>query len=61
MKDNTVTVKVDPRAADLPAGKTARAIYQPPGSKALTGTLPGLLAPARGGGRNVEVMRGGQR
>ena len=61
VKDNTVTVKVDPHAADLPAGKTARAIYQPPGSKALTGTLPGLLAPTRGGGRNVEVMRGGQR
>ena len=40
VKDNTVTLKVDPHAADLPAGKTARAIYQPPGSKALAGTLP---------------------
>ncbi len=61
IKDNTVTVKVDPNAVDLPAGRTVRAIYQPPGSKALTGTLPGLLVPARGGSRNVDIVRGGQR
>jgi hypothetical protein len=51
LKDRTLTVRVDASTTDVPAGKKARVVYQPPGTRALTTTIPGLLTPSRGGKR----------
>lgn len=54
--DRTVYVLVDGTIANLPSGKKARVVYHPPGAKALTASIKGMLA---GGDGKVEIFRRG--
>lgn len=54
--DRTVYVLVDGTLANLPSGKKARVVYHPPGAKALTASIKGMLS---GGSGKVEIFRKG--
>ena len=57
VEDRTVYVLVDGTLSNLPSGKKARVVYHPPGAKALTSSIKGMLG--GGGGEKVEIFRKG--
>ncbi|ADO70944.1 hypothetical protein [Stigmatella aurantiaca] len=56
-EDRTVYLLIDATSTTLPSGRKVRVIYHPPGSKAIQGTLAGMLSGGSSG--SVRIFRGG--
>lgn len=54
--ENTVYLLIDATSPTLPSARKVRVIYHPTGSKALQGTVAGMLSGGSGG--NVRIFRG---
>ncbi|MCP3141380.1 hypothetical protein [Pyxidicoccus xibeiensis] len=57
VEDTSVYLLVDATSAALPSARKARVVYQPPGSKPLTATIPGMIG--GGGGKGVRIFKDG--
>ncbi|HZI11495.1 MAG TPA: hypothetical protein VE153_14025 [Myxococcus sp.] len=55
----TVYLLVDATNATIPSARKVRVVYQPPGSKPLQATIPGMVG--TGAGRGVTIFKGSKR